>query len=142
MSGEPPMSSVEREGPILQRRCHLSQLSTTTRHSCPESSKDPATPIRHYSLAHKTLSISRAIGPPHVPKSVKSLPHSHALCGHHNNVPGCSVPSRSILSKPLFLLEPQLKQSSTDYSKPPLQFPINLTTTLQQISGFAQSLCT
>lgn len=77
---------------------------------------------------------------PHCPQICKIPPSQPPLCGHHNNVPGSSVPSRSILSK-LELIEPQLKQSSTNYNKPPLQFPINLTTTLQQTSGFPQSPC-
>lgn len=135
-SGEPPTSSVGREGPHpvlpLQRSCHLL-------HHHPESCSDPATPTKHYSLAHKTISQAITL---HLPKSVKSLHHSHTLCAYHHNIPGSSVLSHSILSKLLLLTEPQLQQSPTNYNKPPLKFPINLTTTLQKTSGFPQSLCT
>lgn len=134
-----PTSSVEREGshPVLplQRSCHLLQLSTITRH-CPDSSSDPATPKKTlFTGTQNTLN-----SPSHHPKSVKSLHHSPALCGHHHNTSGSSVPSRSILSKPPFPTEPQLQQSPTNYNKPPLKLPINLTTALQQTAGFAQSL--
>lgn len=128
----------ERRAPSCRGSSLLLQLSTTSRYSCPEHSSDPDTPTKHYSqLFTKHPQFPEPLDPPslqiceippsqpslwapqHHPRLLRPLPLHPFHAAFSNRTPTKTIP-------------PKLQQTS-------LEFPIKLTTALQQSSGFAVS---
>lgn len=118
-----------------------SQLSITTSYSHLQSGCDPTTTVtKSNSKAHKTFWIFKHTKPPS-PCFCKIQFMSMLLFAPTTTFQA-PLSLTALFFLVFFLIQLHLSQSSTNYNKLSLKFPMSLTTTLQHTSGFLWSLCT